>query len=258
MFKKSLLSLCIIFGFVASASAMDKPEETNTFTVMAKATMNGFTFTSAGEEDFGQLAELVSGKTFHEGFPGYDKGSYNSEELRGWFDSPNLARQEGPKKNLFHCYKVSHPKAGDIGFIHFGRMPSVAKYDPVKHAAIIEQFMTLGVTQKKDPAKGLEPENIERIANRGLAQVLPILRDGLSEDIAVGVFNAAYTFAQSMAGEEYTLPIEGTNPHQLIGLFAPEDPLLPFFEKAGFAITMNEGFVEFYPPKQRVMIHKPL
>lgn len=83
MFKKSLLSLCIIFGFVASASAMDKPEETNTFTVMAKATMNGFTFTSAGENEFGQLADLVSGKKFNEGLPGYEEGEFKPEKLRG-------------------------------------------------------------------------------------------------------------------------------------------------------------------------------
>lgn len=258
MFNKSLLVLSFIFGFATSASAMERPRGEDTFRVTSRATIQGISFFSAEEGEYKQVAELVSGKAFTEGLPGYsDEGEFNDEKLSSWFKNQNLSRQFGEKKNLFHTYNVMHPEAGDIGYIHFGRMPTLAKYDPVKHAAIIEQFMALGVTQKKDAAGGLELDNIERVDNRGLAHMLPILKDGLEEEVVVSVLNATFAFAKKMADQGFNLPIEETKPHQLIGLFSPEDPLLSLFKRAGFEVTENAGFYEFYN-KDRVMVHTRL
>lgn len=160
--------------------------------------------------------------------------------------------------NPLTCYFFQDPTSTETthAAVGFGRMP-ITGYKADEHADILNHFIDLGVLRKKDEQSGLEEDNLERIENRGLGVILPMLPLELSAQYKLCVLGKAKELFQTLANEGSTLPIENTKPHQLIGLFHPDDPLVSLMTEAGFTATSKEGFEKFYN-KPRIILHMTL
>lgn len=198
-----------------------------------------------GEQDGPDLQHIMDG-CYQEGLPA-SADTYTSNMIK--------RAQTG---NPFTCYFFHDINSPDTtrAAVGFGRMPATG-YKAEEHADILNHFIDLGVLRKKDEQAGLDQENLERIENRGVGVILPMLPLGLSAEYKLCVLKQAKALFETFATDGKTLPIENTQPHQLIGLFHPDDTLVPLMGEAGFTLTIKEGFKEFYN-KPRVVVHAGL
>lgn len=198
-----------------------------------------------GEQDAPHLQNIMNA-CFQEGLPASAE-SYTSNMVK-----------RAETGNAFTCYffhDTSSPETTQAA-VGFGRMPA-SGYKAAEHADILTHFIDLGVLRKKDEQAGLDEANLERIENRGVGVILPMLPLALSAQYKLCVLKQAKALFESFATEGKTLPIEKTQPHQLIGLFHPDDTLIPLMLEAGFTLTIKEGFDAFYN-KNRIMVHASL
>lgn len=140
--------------------------------------------------------------------------------------------------------------------------PEGTDSNPTAHHPIIEKWISLGVTQKKDPNGGLDKDNIERVDNRGLAMILPYFSASVTVDQRIESVNACHQLVCELNRQGKRLPVEATNPYVTMSLFHPEDPNVVAFERSGFSVDAHPGFGWFYPqgetPQLRTMVTRPI
>lgn len=198
--------------------------------------------TTATVEDLHPFKSLMIEKVSHSGFP-------RQESLGHWFYEHHLKRVE--EGNPYHLYTVKTACGELIGYVHLGVMPTMGYCLPA-HCPIVDKWISLGVIEKV-----CEDNCLHRIDNRGIAFILPILKDDLTRGEEESTINASYYMLKSLRAEGKLLPNENTLPYQVIGLFKPSNDLINSFEGAGFTVDENDGFYKFYN-KDRVMVTKPL
>ncbi|MES2211987.1 MAG: hypothetical protein V4490_02470 [Pseudomonadota bacterium] len=163
------------------------------------------------------------------------------------------------------------PERISLGLVQFGRMPTKGYPEGIEtptndrltvHHAIINKFMTLGVTRQIDPAQGLGDGNVERIDNKGAAFVLPFFNPTTAVEHRAAGLIACRSFVAECAKGGHLLPVEKTLPHVLMALHHPEDRNVDAFINAGFTRDDNPVFGWFYPvngqPSPRVMLTYPI
>jgi len=217
---------------------------------------------SASEKDKEPYREVILGRKRAQGDP-------DPTKVDATFKAQNLDRQEAG--NPFHLYSVRFQMKDTfeaLGYIQLGRMPSInypegpSAENATAHHPIIQKFISLGITQKRDAAGGLDKDNIERIGNRGIAFVLPVLRDE-SLKFHNDALKACHELVCKFSIGGSLLPVEKTNPHVAMSLLCPEDRVVESFISAHYDVDDNEGFGWFYPgadgkPRPRIMVTHPL
>lgn len=159
--------------------------------------------------------------------------------------------------NFYGGLMVNTLENDPVAVIGFGRMP-VLNYD-AKHTDIIDTFLGFGVIERLDSGSGQEyaKENFKRVDNFGVGVMLPMIPTQLTLKQKTDVLELGSSVFQFLKNQEQLLPLENTLPHDLIGLFSPQDPLLENFRSIGFNVIEKPGFFGFYD-KNRVMVHRVL
>lgn len=232
-----------IFGFVvlcSQVSAMDKVNVGPTIGVTGQ--QGHFSYHTITEKDIPEVSRLASECKYTEGFP----------DLNTW--TGNLVKRQNGGNS--YSALILSDAGKPVGVLGLGRMP-VVNYEP-KFVDIIETYVEFGVTKFVNPeaADKYAKENIVQIQNKGLAILLPILPESLGDEKRVSALKIGVDVVRFLKGST-RLPIEGTIPEYLIGLYHPTDPLLPLLESAGFTILKKKGFEGFYD-KERVMAYLKL
>lgn len=194
------------------------------------------------EEDIDTIETLVEA-SYSEGLP---------NDPKEWARNLVKRRKAG---NYFCCLIFKDENFTPIAAIGFGRMPAL-NYDS-KFTDIIDTFIEFGVTRPKNLKDGYVKENIERVENRGIGMLLPIIPGDMSLILKQEIVKTATDVFQAFKDKKLELPIEKTLPHDLIVLLHPNDPLGNIFENVGYERIEKEGFFGFYD-KQRVILHKVL
>lgn len=244
-YKRYLSTFFILCAFLcAKVVAMDytAPEMVLEGTrVSGKSGVIAFHSITSGDDV--TIAEIVSKCEFKEGFPA---------NPTTWAQNL-ITRQE--KGNPYSGLVLEGPEGK--GFLCFGRMPTL-DYDP-KFTDIIETYLGFGITRLINPEEQdkYAKSNIARVDNRGLGLILPILPESLGEESRREALKIGFSVFQFLKTKEFKLPIETTVPTHLIGLFHPDDSLVPLFESVGFQTLQKEGFSGYYD-KPRVMVHREL
>ena len=191
--------------------------------------------------DIEEIGRLCSA-SYPEGLP---------EDSGKWAENM-IARRNN--KNYYNCLVVS--KADQIvAAVGLGRMP-VLNYDPA-FTDIIDTWLDFSVVKKKDPTSGYEKDNFERCDNAGIAFILPIIPTGLESSDKDEIIKLGTDVIKFFKDKGFLLPLENTNPHDLITLLSPADILGKNFTNAGFLRLEKEGYLKFYD-KSRVMFHTVL
>lgn len=189
-------------------------------------------------EEIGHLCSI----SYPEGLP---------EDSGKWAENMITRRKNN---NYYNCLVVS--KADQIvAALGLGRMP-VLLYDPA-FTDIIDTWLDFSVVKKKDPTNGYEKDNFERCDNAGIAFILPIIPTGLESSDKDEIIKLGTDVIKFFKDQGFLLPLENTNPHDLITLLSPEDILGKNFTNAGFLRLEKEGYLKFYD-KSRVMFHTVL
>lgn len=159
--------------------------------------------------------------------------------------------------NYYGCLMIETLENQPLAAIGFGRMP-VLNYDP-KFTDIIDTFLDFGVIERVDPINGQDyaKENFKRVDNFGLGVMLPMVPTDLLEEQKKDILKLGTDVFQFLKNQEFELPLEKTKPHDLIGLFHPDDSIVEIFKAIGFNKIAKEGFFGFYD-KSRVIVHKVL
>jgi hypothetical protein len=197
-----------------------------------------FSYHTISEKDIPEINRLASECKFTEGFPA---------NPISWAENLVKRQNGGNSYSALILSEAGKP----VGVLGFGRMP-VVNYEP-KFVDIIETYVEFGVTKfvNSEAAEKYAKENIVQTQNKGLATLLPILPESLGDEKRVSALKISIDVVRFLKGST-RLPIEGTIPEYLIGLFHPADPVLPLLESAGFTILKKKGFEGFYD-KERVM-----
>jgi hypothetical protein len=199
---------------------------------------------TASIEDLHLLKSLLEEKTSRSGLP-------SEENLGHWFYENHLRRVE--EGNPYHLYAVRTQCGQCLGYVQLGVMPTLGYCIP-QHVQIVDKWVALGVIQKVPDSCGCA---LTRVDNRGLAYMLPILKDDLTRCEEIGIIYAAYEKLRELRAGGQLLPNEKTMPHQVISLLKPSNDLIESFEGVGFKVDENKGFFEFYH-KDRAMLTKCL
>ncbi|MBT4880268.1 MAG: hypothetical protein HON43_04785 [Alphaproteobacteria bacterium] len=98
-----------------------------------------------------------------------------------------------------------------------------------------------------------------RVGNRGLATILPMLPKSLLEnsDKSEEILNGVVGLVGHLKENEHKLPLEGTEPELLMGIFCHEDPILPAMKKVGFETRRDKVINDFYD-KERLVLNMSL
>jgi hypothetical protein len=242
-YKKYLSGFLVLCAFLCSEVISMQTEEIKIDLDGTKISgkSGSMTFRSIANGDEVAIAEIVSRCEFKEGFPA---------NPTTW--AQNLITRQEEKGNPYSGLVLESPEGK--GFLCFGRMTTV-DYDP-KFTDIIETYLSFGITKLIELETGdkYAKSNIARVGNRGLGLILPILPESMGSGSRKEALKIGLDAFQFLKNKEFTLPIETTVPTHLIGLFHPEDSLIPLFESAGFDILRKEGFFGYYD-KPRVMAH---
>lgn len=200
-----------------------------------------FTYRSIREGDVPLTEDIVSRCEFKKGFP---------DNPVSWSEN-HINRQKGG--NSFSALILENSEGQPVGVLGFGRMP-VLNYNP-NFKDIIETYLGFGVIRLKNPEADSKyaQDNIERVDNQGIAVLLPILPQSLGEEKIKEALKIGISVVQFLK-KSTILPFEGTAPTHLIGLYHPQDPLIPALEAVGFEILAKDGFKEYYS-EPRVMAH---
>jgi len=244
-YKRYLSSFLILYAFLCTQGIAMEP---TTPEIVLEGTRilgksGSIAFRSIASGDDATIAEIASQCEFKEGFPA---------NPTTWAQN-FITRQE--KGNPYSGLVLESPEGK--GFLCFGRMPTL-DYDP-KFTDIIETYLSFGITRLINPEEEdkYAKSNIARVDNRGLGLILPILPESLGEESRREALKIGFSVFQFLKTQGFTLPIETTVPARLIGLFHPDDALVPFFESVGFQTIKKEGFSGYYD-KPRVMVHREL
>jgi len=201
--------------------------------------------TSATIEDLPQFKALLVEKASLCGLP-----NPHEDNLGNWFYEHHLRRVEDGSP--YHLYVVKTQCGQRLGYVHLGVMPTLG-YCKSTHAAILSKWVSLGVLEEvKDECNPCEC-TFKRVDNRGLAFILPILKDDLSRGEEEYAINASINMLKCFVAEGKLLPCENTIPYQVVGLFKPTNDIINSFEGVGFKVDENEGFYKFYH-KDRAMV----
>ncbi len=231
------------FGFILLCSQVIAMNEGSTMEMEGTKILGKsahFTFRSIADGDAPMINEIASQCTYKEGLPGTPTT---------W--AQNLIKRQETVRSYSGLLLES---TDGNGFLGFGRMTTV-DYDS-KFVDIIETYLSFGITRLIAPeaedkyAKG----NIARVDNNGLGFILPILPESLGEESRQEALKIGVEAFQLLKNNGHTLPVEKTVPTHLIGLFHPDDSLIPLLESVGFDIIRKEGFFGYYD-KPRVIAH---
>lgn len=169
--------------------------------------------------------------------------------------------------NWYSCLVVNNLKNQPLAAIGYGRMPTSGyepneKLDISSIIDIMDTYLDFGIIKKiNSSGSGQEQEyakeNFERIDNFGLGVMLPMVPTNLSEEQKIEILQLGTSVFQFLKDKEFVLPIEKTVPHDLIGLFHPDDSIVEIFKAIKFSEIKKKGFFGFYD-KERVMVHKVL
>jgi hypothetical protein len=101
-------------------------------------------------------------------------------------------------------------------------------------------------------------EKYDLVPNCGLGMMVPVLPKALGEERTRDALRIGLQVFAQLKERGVKLPLEGTLPGYVIGLYDPADPLIPHLKAVGFDFDENPEFVKFYPPKQRILAYKKL
>lgn len=234
------------FAFFSGVNAMDTSITLDRDAEIPTIRVQTATFSARYIEptDIGSIVDLTS-RSYPEGLP---------SDPSKWASNLIDRRNSG---NYYGCFIVETSEEQPLAAVGFGRMP-VLNYEP-KFTDIMDTYLDFGIIERVDPSRVQDyaKENFRRVSNLGLGVMLPIVPTHLPSEQKIDILKLGTDVFQFLKNEGQELPIEKTLPHDLIGLFSPQDPLVESFQSIGFNVIKKEGFFGFYD-KERVMVHKVL
>lgn len=170
-----------------------------------------------------------------------------------FFTHYNLFRQKAGL--LCHLYSFSSDGT-ELGFIQIGRLKTFGvffngawrEYDTENWEKVMQTWIRLGIIKQKERDEECVPSNLERIEERGLARILPILNLALGEKDQEAALEACFHLISRFQEEGVRLLAEkkvdsyeeeSTLPYQVIGEFKQDDPIIDRLQNIGFTFTQS-------------------
>lgn len=176
------------------------------------------------------------------------------QSIEKWFDNLLVRQKTNPYSALIF-FKNSEL----VAVVGFGIMPHLG-YDP-KHRDIIDFYIEKGVIRRKSGSyeNSYQQNDLEEVLSYGIGMMLPLLREGITQEEANSVIQGSFKMFKSLKQEFYLLPRNNKKPKFFMGLLAKQDPfydiLRSAYLKAGFKQEDRPGFNGFFDDDRSLFHH---
>ncbi|MBY0501915.1 MAG: hypothetical protein K2P93_07950 [Alphaproteobacteria bacterium] len=183
----------------------------------------------------------------------YQEGYIPHKIADYFFTRYNLLRQK--EGLLWHLYSFSS-EGKELGFIQIGRLKTFGvffkgawrEYSSENWEKVMQTWISLEIIKQKERDVECALPNLERIEERGLARILPILDLTLSEEDQEAALEACFHLISRFQQEGERLLAEkkaesyeeeSTLPYQVVGEFKQDDSIVHRLQSIGFISTQS-------------------